>query len=88
MRREDILSFTRANPFRPFVVILTSGERYEIRHPDMIVPTLGMATIGVPSPGTGGAAAEVVVHVSLVQILKIDHLGPPPAAPAANGPPG
>jgi hypothetical protein len=80
MRREDILSFTRAQPFRPFVVQLTNGERFEIRHPDMIVPTLGMATIGVPAPGSLGDEAERVVHVSLVHITKIEYLPSPSAA--------
>jgi hypothetical protein len=89
MRREDILSFTRAQPFVPFEVTLTNGERYTIRHPDMIVPTLGMATIGIPAPGAAEDAAERVVHVSLVHIVKAVPLNPPTApAAGANGPPG
>lgn len=86
MRREDILSFTRAQPFRPFRVYLTTGETYDIRHPDMIAPTLGMAFIGVPAPGSSGDAADVAVHVSLVHIVKIEYL--PPAPQPAHGPAG
>lgn len=62
------------------MVQLTSGGRFEIRHPDMIVPTLGMATIGVPAPGSAGNEAERVVHVSLVHITKIEYLPSPSAA--------
>lgn len=84
MRREDILAFTRAHPFRPFVIELTNGERYEIRHPDMIVPTLGMATIGVPAPGAVADAADRVVHVSLAHIVKAEYV-PSATAPPTNG---
>lgn len=87
MRREDILNFTRAKPFVPFVIELTNGERYEIRHPDMIVPTLGMATVGVPAPGAVADAADRVVFVSLVHIVKAEPLPPAAAAPASNGAP-
>lgn len=84
MRREDILVFTRAQPFRPFVIELMNGERYEIRHSDMIVPTLGMAIVGVPAAGAVADAADRAVHVSLVHIVKAEYLEPT-SAPPANG---
>lgn len=84
MRLEDIRALTRATPFRPFRVHLTNGETYDIRHPDMIVASLGAAHIAVPGPGDAAAADRVLI-VSLVHIMKITDL-PEPAPPAgANG---
>lgn len=83
MRRDDILQFTRAVPFRPFRVTLTNGENFDIRHPDMILATSGMASIARPAPSGPPDAADVAVHVSLVHIVKIDYL--PPVNSPSNG---
>jgi hypothetical protein len=86
MRRDDIRDLTRSVPFQPFRVFLTSGETYDIHHPDMIVATLGAAHIAVPSPSGPPDAAERVKIVSLVHIQKIEFLSAaPPAQPGANG---
>lgn len=87
MRREDIRDLTRAAPFRPFRVFLTSGETFDIFHPDMIVATPGAAHIAVPGPGGPPDAAEHVVIVSLVHIQKVQYVPPSPSAQSgANGP--
>ena len=89
MRREDIRDLTRATPFQPFRVFLTTGETFDIHHPDMIMATLGTAHIAVPSPGGPPDAAERVKIVSLVHIQKIEFLPAAPSSqPGANGPPG
>lgn len=36
MLPSDILSYTRAVPFRPFRLVLNSGKTYEVRHPEMV----------------------------------------------------
>ena len=85
MRMEDIRKLTRAVPFAPFRVFLTSGETYDVRHPDMIVASHGAAFISRPTPA--GAESGEVDIVSLVHIMKIEYLpGPTAAQPGSNGP--
>lgn len=87
MRREDIRDLTRAVPFQPFRVFLTSGETFDIRHPDMILATPGAAHIAVPSPGGPPDAADHVLIVSLMHVLKIAYLAESGAPQTgANGP--
>ena len=76
MRREDILALTRAQPFQPFRVYLTNGETYDIRHPDLILATLGTAHIAAPSPGQPPDDLGSVRIVSLVHVMKIEFIQP------------
>ena len=86
MRLDDIRNLTRTVPFRAFRVFLTSGETYDVRHPDMILATLGAAHIAVPAASGSPDATERVASVSLVHIQKIEYL-PAPLSPgaASNG---
>ena len=85
MRREDILSLTKAVPFQPFRVYVSNGETFDVHHPDMILATPGAVHIGFPAPGSAADAVDQVRIVSLYHIQKIETL-PTPAAPAgANG---
>ncbi|MBX9626644.1 MAG: hypothetical protein K2X82_22775 [Gemmataceae bacterium] len=84
MRREDIRAYTRAVPFLPFRLYLTTGETFDVLHPDMIVTTLGTAHIAVPPPGGPLDVADRVVVVSLIHVQKGEYLVPP-AAPSATG---
>src|SRR5687768_10982415 len=87
MRLEDIRSLTRAVPFRPFRVFLSTGETFDIRHPDMIMASLGAAHIATPPPGGTADQADRATIVSLIHIQKIEYLpGPAPAQPGTNGP--
>ena len=45
MRPEDVLTWVRAAPFRPFRIYLNSGQTYEIRHPEML--RVGRSTANV-----------------------------------------
>ncbi|MEO2090088.1 MAG: hypothetical protein ABGY75_11400 [Gemmataceae bacterium] len=81
MRRDDIHALTRAQPFRPFRVTLASGEEFDVFHPDMIIAASGMAVIARPAPAGAPDDADSVVHVSLVQIVKIEFLTPGAAPP-------
>jgi hypothetical protein len=82
MRLEDIRALTRATPFRPFRVYLTTGETYDVHHPDMLLATLGAAHISAPSPGGTSNDYGSVRIVSLVHIVKIEYL--PPASPVGS----
>jgi hypothetical protein len=36
MSTQQVLDYVRDQPFRPFRILMTSGRKYEIRHPEMI----------------------------------------------------
>lgn len=84
MTREELVSLLRTQPFRPFKIHLTNGEVYEIRHPDMALPTFGTVHIAIP-PASNPDGFDRVVIASLLHVLKVE---PSPVAPppvGANG---
>ncbi len=85
MRREDIRELTRAVPFQPFRVYISTGETFDIYHPDLIVATTGAAHIAYPSPETRPDNPDQVRIVSLYHIQKIEPLPAPAAPPGSNG---
>ncbi len=36
MRPEDLLFWLRAQPFRPFRIVMVGGKTYEVRHPEFV----------------------------------------------------
>ena len=88
MFRQDILDLTHAVPFQPFKLFITTGEVFEILHPEMIIATHGTAHIAVPAPGGPPDAADRVKIVSLMHIQKFEFLPAPTPQPGTNGPPG
>ncbi len=36
MRPDDVFQYTRAEPFRPFRMVMNSGRAYEVFHPEMV----------------------------------------------------
>jgi hypothetical protein len=50
IRREDVLENLERRPFEPFRICLTDGRAYEIRHPDLCVPSRSTVYVGVPDP--------------------------------------
>ena len=86
MHFTDIQNLTRAVPFQPFRVFLTTGETFDIHHPDMILATLGSAHIAVPPPNGPPDDVYRVKIVSLVHIQKFEFLpNATPAQPGTNG---
>ena len=82
---QSLVALLRAQPFRPFRIELTNGEVFDIRHPDMALPTLGWIHISRP-PANDPDGFERVVIVSFGQVLKIEPLAPAKPASGVNGP--
>ncbi len=81
MSSDDLLQRIRERPFHPFVVVTTDGTKYDVRHPEMLMPGRRTVTIGLPDdPGTPVYDRQVIVSMLHVQRLEL----PPTQTPAAG----
>jgi hypothetical protein len=79
MSADDLLKRLRERPFVPFTVVTTDGTRYEIRHPEMLLPARRYVAIGRPAQ-IGDEVPDQIVHLSLLHLQRIEF-----AEPAAGG---
>jgi hypothetical protein len=70
---DTIRDLKRQNPFAPFMVIMTSGDRYIIEDPDSLA--IGGSQLHYYQPRTDKA-----VHMRLNQIATVEQPGERPAA--------
>jgi len=63
----------RKQPFEPFRIVLSSGEAYEVRHPEMALLLRG--GIKVAEPDDKGELPEVAKWCSLLHITAIEPIG-------------
>src|SRR6516225_784959 len=71
MSADDLLQRIRERPFRPFVVVTTDGTKYEVRHPEMLMPGRRTVTIGVPDdPVTPVYDQQVILFMLHLQRLE------------------
>jgi hypothetical protein len=83
MTPDDMLTRVQTRPFVPFRVVTTDGTNYEVRHPELVMVTLGAAYIGYPVPGKQRVAQRVDM-VSLMHIIRVED-AEPVAAARGNG---
>jgi len=80
---EDIKARLKKAPFVPVRIVSTSGQAYDVRHPDLVMVGKRFLIIGTPShdnPGIfDGENHLAVLHVADMQDL------PTPAAAPENG---
>jgi hypothetical protein len=85
LRPDVLLTYVRAQPFRPFRITMTSGTTYEVRHPEMI--RVGKDFFNYYHATPPEAPADRWETVSLVLIENVRALDQPsPASP--GGPQG
>jgi len=70
----DIREYLRRQPFEPFKVRMSSGETYEVPHPDMcMVIGRNKIHVGIPYPREKGAVMQVaecaILHVTAIEPL-------------------
>jgi hypothetical protein len=83
MTQTDLHMAARRQPFEPFRVVLTTGEKYDVRHPDLIMVGRRAAIIGITN-NPAGTAFDRSIKVDLLHVVGIEEL---PAGPSsANGP--
>lgn len=71
MRPEDIREFTRRQPFIPYRIHITSGQTYDIYHPDQLIVLRSRVIIGV---GSRDSVPEHSEPVALIHIVRLEEL--------------
>ncbi len=78
---EDIKLRVRKQPFEPFRIHTSGGDRYEVHHPDLIMVGLRDLAIGLTS-ARSPEYYDQVARVALMHVTAVEDL------PAANRPGG
>jgi hypothetical protein len=68
---DDLLTFTKKQPFEPFRVCLTDGTAYEVRHPDMVIVARRTIAIGIPAD-QGQAVADRIITASILHVVRVE----------------
>ena len=67
MNMETIREWLNWRPFEPFVLRLSNGEEYEVRHPENVA--VGKTRLAIVYP-----EADRFIHVSLIHVNSIEAL--------------
>jgi hypothetical protein len=83
MTRNQLLEEARRRPFRPFRLVLTTGEQYDIPHPDLIMVGNRSLEIGL-TLDPAGTAYDRIVRADLLHVVRVEQL---PISAQSNGSP-
>jgi hypothetical protein len=75
----DLLNRLRNRPFEPFRIVTSDGVTYDVRHPELVLVTLGSAVVGFPDSSDPGLVARYDI-VSLRHIVRLEQLLPQTSA--------
>jgi hypothetical protein len=68
-----------ARPFKPFRLVMSSGQSYDVRHPEMAMLTRTSILVGIDDEDDGVPAEFKIC--SLLHVTAIEPFGPIPASP-------
>jgi hypothetical protein len=74
MRDKSILSYVRAEPFRPFCIVINSGKSYDVRHPETIA--VGRDVFIYYHRQQPDQPFDHWESVSLLLVQNVEHVGP------------
>ena len=86
MTPEELRDNLQQQPFEPFRLVMSDGEGYDIRHPDLLWVGLRTAYVGLTGQ-PGQTLFERAVKVDLLHIVRTVPLDAVTAHPT-NGPSG
>lgn len=69
----ELLQRLRANPFRPFRIVMTDGTSYDIRHRDFLMVGLASAVVGVPAEEDVDLY-RITHQISLRHVIRLEPL--------------
>jgi hypothetical protein len=62
-----------ARPFRPFRLVMSSGERYEVRHPEMAMLTKSDMLVGIDVEDGVPAEFKICSLLHVTAIEPVEH---------------
>jgi hypothetical protein len=68
VNREAMLELLRRQPFEPFEIRLTNGEKHQVRHPEMAL--LQQSRIIVSLPNSDRIVIIPLLHIASVKTLQ------------------
>lgn len=68
MNSQTIREFLKKEPFEPFAITLSDGQRHEIRHPEFAI--VSPSRLVVIDPDTDRFSLISIIHVAEIQTLK------------------
>ena len=71
MNRHAINELLKAEPFVPFVLYMSNGRRFEVRHPEDVILTPNLAVVYQPHVKMGNGALG---HLSYLHIANAEPL--------------
>lgn len=83
MLAQDLQSYVKAAPFRPFRVRMNSGRTFDVRHPELLVLTRTTAFVFPSIDEDGIVERPEMLGVELIE--SVSYIDPPVAA---TRPPG
>jgi hypothetical protein len=72
MTYEAIKSRLDVRPFQPFRVVTSSGEAYEVRHPEMAFPTRTDTVVASPDRHGVPSRARIVANLHITALEPIE----------------
>ncbi len=79
---DDIRDRVRLRPFLPLRLVTSSGETYDVYHPDLIMLGRREVTVGIPS-GESPTYYDRQARIAIMHITALHDL--PAAPPPSNG---
>ncbi len=79
-RPDDILARLHERPFKPFRIIASEGQRFEIPHPDLVLVGHRDLVVGFPS-AQNPRIYDGLTRLALVHIVALEDLPVPASTP-------
>ncbi len=62
----------KAQPFEPFQLVLSSGDKYPVRHPEMLMPLKDRVLVGLPLTKSDDDLPDSFVTISYLHIAAAE----------------
>lgn len=69
MTLDTIKDLLGRKPFEPFRIVTSSGDKYDVRHPELVLRMKNGLYVGL---GGKGGVADRAVFISLLHIAAVD----------------
>ncbi|MBI5758674.1 MAG: hypothetical protein HZA46_09165 [Planctomycetales bacterium] len=78
---KEISARVRGTPFVPFRIVMSSGEAYDVHHPELVIVGRREVIVGTPSPDD----PTINDRASFLSVLHVTALEELPARKARRG---